>query len=82
MTLHELIGRPEEVPAVLLPVLAGWPQALAQVRRREFAPALAFFESHAEVDPVSARWAERVRGYVAAPPPADWDGRGDLRSTG
>ena len=24
MTLHELIGRPEEVPATLLPVLAGW----------------------------------------------------------
>ena len=53
MTLHELIGRPEEVPAALLPVLAGWPQALAQVRRREFAPALAFFQSHADVDPVS-----------------------------
>ena len=82
MTLHELIGRPEEVPAALLPVLAGWPQALAQVRRREFAPALAFFQSHADVDPVSARWAERVRGYLAAPPPADWDGRGDLRNTG
>ena len=65
-----------------MPVLEGWPKALARVRRRDFAGALAFFEEHAVVDPVSARWAERVRGYQAAPPPPDWDGRGDLRRPG
>jgi adenylate cyclase len=78
-TLYELIGRRGEVPQALWPVLQGWPEALAQVRRRDFAGALAFFEAHAAGDPVSARWAERVRGYQAAPPPPDWDGRGDLR---
>jgi hypothetical protein len=52
------------------------------VRRRDFAGALAFFQQHAGVDPVSARWAERVRGYQASPPPLDWDGRGDLRRPG
>lgn len=78
-TLYELIGRRGEVPAVLVPILQGWPEALARVRRRDFAGALAFFEAHAAVDPVSARWADRVRGYQASPPPPDWDGRGDLR---
>jgi adenylate cyclase len=81
-TLYELIGRRGEVPAALVPILQGWPEALARVRRRDFAGALAFFEAHAAVDPVSARWAERARGYQVNPPPADWDGRGDLRRPG
>lgn len=78
-TLHELVGRRGEVPPALAPILQGWPEALARVRRRDFPGALAFFEQHAGADPVSARWAERVRGYQASPPPPDWDGRGDLR---
>jgi adenylate cyclase len=81
-TLFQLVCRRGEVPAALVPVLQGWPEALAQVRRRDFAGALAFFEQHAVLDPVSARWAERVRGYQASPPPPDWDGRGDLRRPG
>jgi len=81
-TLYELVGRRGEVPAPLVPVLQGWPEALARVRRRDFAGALEFFEKHAEMDPVSARWAERVRRFQASPPPADWDGRGDLRRPG
>jgi len=78
-TLHQLVCRRGEVPPALVPVLQGWGEALARVRRRDFAGALAFFERHAAVDPVSARWAERVRSYQASPPPPDWDGRGDLR---
>ena len=78
-TLYELVGRRSEVPPGLVPILQGWSEALAQVRRRDFRGALAYFAQHAAVDPVSARWAERVRGYMASPPPADWNGRGDLR---
>jgi len=81
-SLHQLLCRRGEVPPALVPVLQGWADALARVRRRDFAGALAFFEQHAVVDPVSARWAERVRGYQASPPPPDWDGRGDLRRPG
>jgi adenylate cyclase len=81
-TLFQLVCRRGEVPPALVPVLQGWPEALARVRRRDFAEALAFFEQHAVNDPVSARWAERVRGYQASPPPPDWDGRGDLRRPG
>jgi len=78
-TLYELLGRRGEIPAVLQPVLEGWPSALARVRMRDFAGALAFFEAHAGVDVVSARWAERVRSYILSPPPPDWDGRSDFR---
>jgi adenylate cyclase len=81
-TLYELVCRRGEVAPPLVPVLQGWAEALARVRRRDFAGALAFFQRHAGVDPVSARWAERVRGYQASPPPPDWDGRGDLRRPG
>ena len=81
-TLFELVGRRGDVPPGLAPVLQGWPEALARVRRRDFAAALADFERHAAVDPVSALWAERVRGYIAHPPPPGWDGRGDLRRGG
>jgi adenylate cyclase len=81
-TLHQLVSRRGEVPPVLVPILEGWPEALARVRRRDFAGALTFFASHAAVDPVSAAWAERVRGYIARPPPDGWDGRGDLRGRG
>jgi len=80
-TLHQLVSRRGEVPLGLAPILAGWPQALARVRERDFAGALSFFEAHAAADPVSAAWAERVRGYVARPPPEGWDGRGDLRGS-
>ena len=78
-TLYELISRKGEAPGPLLPVLRDWDAALARVRRRDFAGALSFFEQHAPVDPVSARWAARARDYIASPPPPDWDGRGDLR---
>jgi adenylate cyclase len=78
-TLYELLGRRGDIPPALQPILEGWPSALARVRMRDFAGALAFFETHAGVDVVSARWAERVRSYIASPPPADWDGRGDFR---
>jgi adenylate cyclase len=81
-TLYELVCRRGELAPPLVPVLQGWTEALARVRRRDFAGALAFFQQHAGVDPVSARWAERVRGYQASPPPLDWDGRGDLRRPG
>jgi adenylate cyclase len=81
-TIYELVCRRGEVAPPLVPVLQGWTEALARVRRRDFARALAFFQQHAGVDAVSARWAERVRGYQASPPPPDWDGRGDLRRPG
>jgi adenylate cyclase len=81
-TLYELVCRRGEVSPALAPVLQGWAEALARVRRRDFAGALAFFQQHAMLDPVSARWAERVRGYQASPPPPEWDGRGDLRRPG
>jgi adenylate cyclase len=81
-TLHELVSRRGEVPPALVPILEGWPNALARVRGRDFRGALSFFEAHAAVDPVSAAWAERVRGYIDRPPPQGWDGRGDLRGGG
>jgi adenylate cyclase len=82
LTLYQLVCRRGAVPPALVPVLQGWPEALARVRHRDFTGALAFFEQHAAMDPVSARWAERVRGYQASPPPPEWDGRGDLRRPG
>ncbi|HSP19835.1 MAG TPA: CHASE2 domain-containing protein, partial [Myxococcaceae bacterium] len=81
-TLHQLVAKKGEVPPALVPVLEGWPEALARVRRRDFTGALAFFEAHAAVDPVSASWAKRVQRYIAHPPPDDWAGRGDLRAGG
>jgi adenylate cyclase len=81
-TLYELISKRGEVPPALAPILEGWPEALARARRRDFTGALAFFEAHAAVDPVSAAWAERVHGYIAHPPPEGWTGRGDLRGGG
>ncbi len=81
-TLYQLVSRRGEVPPALVPILEGWPEALARARRRDFTGALGFFEAHAAVDPVSAAWAERVRGYIAHPPPQGWTGRGDLRGGG
>ena len=81
-TLHQLVSRRGEEPPALVPILEGWPDALARVRRRDFVGALSFFQAHAGVDPVSASWAERVRGYIAHPPPEGWSGRGDLRGGG
>jgi adenylate cyclase len=67
-TLYQLLCRRGEVPHVLAPILQGWPEALARVRRRDFAGALAFFEQHAAVDGLGAlgRAGAGVPGLSAA----------------
>ena len=60
-----------------LQVFAG---ALAAFRRRRFEEAAAAFDSLAESDPVSVKFAKRARDMAADPPPADWDGVNTLLS--
>ena len=60
-----------------LQVFAG---ALAAFRQRRFEEAAAVFDSLADSDPVSVKFAQRARDMAADPPPADWDGVNTLLS--
>ena len=60
-----------------LQVFAG---ALAAFRERRFEAAAAAFDSLAESDPVSVKFAKRARDMAADPPSADWDGVNTLLS--
>jgi adenylate cyclase len=60
------------------PRLEAFDKALQAYYRGEFSAALAGFEALAEHDPPSARYAERVRELLAAPP-AEWEGVWDAK---
>jgi len=70
--VHELLGEAAAAGASTL-VVAAYEQALQACWRRDFAAALALLESQREDGP-SRVLAERCRRFLAAPPPADWDG--------
>ena len=70
--VHELLGEAAAAGASTL-VVAAYEQALQACWRRDFVAALALLESQREDGP-SRVLAERCRRFLAAPPPADWDG--------
>ncbi|MCK1735232.1 adenylate/guanylate cyclase domain-containing protein [Bradyrhizobium sp. 138] len=53
-------------------VTAAYAEGLACWRARDFAKASDAFGRVAEIDPASARFAERARALIANPPPSDW----------
>jgi adenylate cyclase len=78
-SVHELVAKKGEVPQPLREVMTGWEAARARYLVRDFQEALVWFQRFAAVDPVSALYAERCRGFLANPPPAAWDGRGEAK---
>lgn len=53
-------------------VAAAYAEGLACWRARDFAKASDAFRRVAEIDPASARFADRARALIADPPPSDW----------
>jgi adenylate cyclase len=60
---------------------AAWEEALALYEKRQFPAAAEIFSSIAarnEADATARLYADKCRTYIAAPPPADWDGVNNL----
>jgi adenylate cyclase len=74
--VYELITRRHELTPEQEVHLTLYGRALEAYHARRFDEALALFTQGAErfQDPVCGVYAERCRGYRAAPPPPDWDG--------
>ena len=69
--IYELLGRrPGDAPPA---IVAPYERALAAYFARDFAAALAIFDTLAD-DPASRVLAARCRAFVTAPPSPDWDG--------
>jgi adenylate cyclase len=84
VAVYELIAvREDGVDEGTAALLAGFADALALCRDREYGEALAAFESLAErypEDGPTAVYLERCRKNAVLPPPADWDGVFQLAS--
>lgn len=77
LVVHELLGEAGRVDPVLLAAVERYENAFAAYVERRFDEALAGFEEVVVAlgdDPPSQVLAERCRGYLAEPPPPDWDG--------
>jgi adenylate cyclase len=87
LELLAVYGRGEPVPVYELVALAGeelgaraeilnrYEKGLAAYRGRDFEMALVYFEAALDADPddgPSALYAERCRGFIESPPPAEW----------
>lgn len=75
--IHELFGERDAVPTETLEYVARWEEACALVRRRQWSAALAAFRAlaaHRPHDRLAELYVRRCAGFLAAPPPADWDG--------
>lgn len=77
--LFELLGKVAASAKEHKTLLAEFNEGLSLYRSRRFAEALVHFERNPE-DPVSQVYVERCRTYVQSPPPAEWNGLGDLRA--
>lgn len=73
--VFELVGRTGEIPPDIAGRLKRFAEALALYRARRFEEALHAFETNAsDGDEPSRVFVGRCREFMAAPPPADWDG--------
>jgi adenylate cyclase len=73
--VFELMGRAGQVGGEVEARMAAFAEALALYRARRFPEALRVFETNAAAgDEPSRVFIGRCREYMAAPPPADWDG--------
>jgi adenylate cyclase len=71
LSIWEPLGLPDDPAAAA--VLAAWSDALASYRGRDFAGAREKFAAMAE-STLRALYMARCEEFIAAPPPADWDG--------
>jgi len=76
VTVFEPMNR--EAAEAKRPLLEDFDRALRSYYVGDFATALAGFQSHAEVDPPSAKYAERVKELMASPPSV-WEGVWDAK---
>jgi adenylate cyclase len=77
--LYELLGLRGGAGAQDTP--AAWEEALGLYEKRQFPAAMEIFGSIAarnETDAAARLYADKCRAYIAAPPPADWDGINNL----
>jgi adenylate cyclase len=77
--IFELVGEAGPASAEQASRLAAYREALALYRRRAWAEAAAAFAA-IEGDAVAGLYADRSRGFAAAPPPGDWDFVHDLKT--
>jgi adenylate cyclase len=74
--LYELLGRAREVPAARLDLAARYEAALDHYGNRDFSAAAETLEALARDFPHDlsiSRLLDLSRGFLAEPPPADWD---------
>lgn len=83
VVVYELLARKGGLSAERQTIGALYLEGLAAYKRRDFATAKARFEAALDLDPTdgpSKVYRERATAYLAAPPPADWDGVFELKS--
>jgi adenylate cyclase len=73
VTVFEVLDEKGKTDPAWLERARRFEQGLERYRARDFTGALAIFEANADDGP-SQVYAERCEVFVAAPPPADWDG--------
>ena len=81
--VHELIGERDRVPAEQVAFVERSNRGMALYLERRFAEAAEVFRASVNEqseDRPSQIMLERCAGYVAAPPPAEWDGVVHMRS--
>jgi adenylate cyclase len=79
--LYELLSFRNETGAAELDMLNSWEKALGLFERREFQGAEGIFSALAarnQKDNLARFYTELCRDYIAAPPPAGWDGINNL----
>jgi adenylate cyclase len=82
--LYELLGlrdEPAAGPSGGLGIVAAWEEALALYEKRQFPAAEKIFSAIAaqnEGDGAARLYIDKCRGYIADPPPDDWDGVNNL----
>ena len=75
IAIYEPLGR--DIAASARERLARWDEALARYRARDFANAMVLFGALEDEDvstTLYGHFIDRCRGFIAAPPPSDWDG--------
>jgi class 3 adenylate cyclase/CHASE2 domain-containing sensor protein len=73
--VYELVAMAGDDLGPRAELLAQYAKGLAAYRARDFEMALVWFQAALECDPEdgpAALYAERCRGYVESPPPAEW----------
>ena len=78
LSVYEPICLSEQLDAKGEESLATFARALALYRERNFEAAAELLEAMAPDDVVAAKFADRARTMIAAPPPADWQGINEL----